>query len=92
VERFFSQAAAKLRDMGYENFIVAGGETSGSVSGALGVTAFRIGPEIAPGVCWVEAVGKRLGLAMKSGNFGDESFFEKAQAMIGSAAHQFGME
>jgi uncharacterized protein YgbK (DUF1537 family) len=82
IENFFRSAAAELRRLGYTNFIVAGGETSGAVSEALGVRAFRIGPEIAPGVCWVEAVDGRLGLAMKSGNFGDESFFRKAQAMI----------
>ncbi|MDR2392286.1 MAG: four-carbon acid sugar kinase family protein [Planctomycetota bacterium] len=82
VEGFFRQVAICLRQSGYVNFIVAGGETAGAVSEALGVRSFRIGPEIAPGVCWVEAVRGRLGLAMKSGNFGDESFFQKAQAMI----------
>jgi uncharacterized protein YgbK (DUF1537 family) len=83
IETFFKGVAIELRRSGYVNYIVAGGETAGAVSEALGVNAFRIGPEIAPGVCWVEAMRDRLGLAMKSGNFGDESFFQKAQAMIG---------
>lgn len=83
VEAFFSSLAGALRREGFANFIVAGGETSGAVSLSLGVSAFRIGAEIAPGVSWVEAIGadRPLWLAMKSGNFGDEKFFEKAQSM-----------
>ena len=82
IETFFRIVAENLLEMGFVNFIVAGGETSGAVAAALGVKAFRIGPQIDPGVSWVEALDRRLGLAMKSGNFGDESFFLKAQAMI----------
>lgn len=81
VETFFSKLAVLLRRDGFANFIVAGGETSGSVSLALNVSAFRIGRRIAPGVSWVEAAGGGLWLAMKSGNFGDEDFFAKAHAM-----------
>ena len=81
VEDFFRKLAALLQRDGFVNFISAGGETSGAVSLALDVDAFRIGPQIAPGVSWVEAVDRPLWLAMKSGNFGDEDFFAKAQAM-----------
>lgn len=61
-------------------FIVAGGETAGAVSQALGVSGFYIGPSIAPGVPWVNALNKPLSLALKSGNFGTEAFFSHAQS------------
>lgn len=61
--------------------IVAGGETSGAVVGRLGVAALRIGRLIAPGVCWAEgttATGRRVALALKSGNFGAADMFSTA--------------
>ncbi len=62
---------------------MAGGETSGAVVSALGVTALRIGPEIDPGVPWTETLGtRRLALALKSGNFGGDDFFTKALGML----------
>ena len=64
---------------GVSRLVVAGGETSGAVVGALDVTALRIGPEIDPGVPWTASVGARpLLLALKSGNFGAPDFFTKA--------------
>jgi 3-dehydrotetronate 4-kinase len=51
----------------------------------LGVESIRIGPQIDPGVPWVESLGDRpLALALKSGNFGEESFFEKAFSVLES--------
>lgn len=79
VERFFGQLAHRLQQSGVQNFIVAGGETSGTVTRSLGVTGFHIGPQIAPGVPWVRSLDGALALALKSGNFGDQRFFEKAQ-------------
>ncbi len=79
VESFFSALASLLKDAGYDHFIVAGGETSGSVVKALGIKAFHIGPQIAPGVPWVRAVECPISLALKSGNFGTEDFFTVAQ-------------
>lgn len=79
VENFFSQLAIKLKEQGICNFIVAGGETSGVVTQSLQVDSFHIGPQITPGVPWVKAVNHNLSLALKSGNFGDETFFTKAQ-------------
>ena len=73
---------------GVGRLVVAGGETSGAVVGALDVTALRIGPEIDPGVPWTASVGaKPLLLALKSGNFGAPDFFTKAfaQAMSSEA-------
>lgn len=75
VEAFFARLAVCLRAAGYDHFIVAGGETSSVICQALKVTGFYIGPQIAPGVPWVRAIGEPLSLALKSGNFGDERFF-----------------
>ena len=64
---------------GVNRLVVAGGETSGAVVGALDVTALRIGREIDPGVPWTASVGgKPMLLALKSGNFGAPDFFTKA--------------
>ncbi|MFA0525092.1 3-oxo-tetronate kinase [Vibrio sp. 10N.222.52.C3] len=82
VEQFFSQLAIKLQQKGVKNFIVAGGETSGVVTQSLAVKGFHIGPQIAPGVPWVRSVEGDLSLALKSGNFGDENFFAKAQSFF----------
>ncbi|MGE6160584.1 3-oxo-tetronate kinase [Aeromonas salmonicida] len=79
VEQCFAQVAVLLREAGVESFIIAGGETSSRITQALGITAFHIGPQIAPGVPWVRATDAPLSLALKSGNFGDETFFSRAQ-------------
>ncbi len=79
VELCFAQVAVQLREAGVESFIIAGGETSSRITQALGIAAFHIGPQIAPGVPWVRATDAPLSLALKSGNFGDETFFSRAQ-------------
>ena len=83
VERAFAGIAKGLAGAGVRRWVVAGGETSGSVVSALGVRALRIGPEIAPGVpCTVSMDEPPLALALKSGNFGGpEFFFEALDAM-----------
>ncbi|MDA0997972.1 MAG: hypothetical protein O2944_07175, partial [Proteobacteria bacterium] len=83
VEHAMGRIAKGLRDQGVSRMVVAGGETSGAVVKALDIKALRIGPEIDPGVPWTEALGgKPLALALKSGNFGGEDFFEKALGML----------
>jgi uncharacterized protein YgbK (DUF1537 family) len=84
LETFFGILAKAARDSGYDSLIVAGGETSGAVVQALGVTEMIVGPEIAPGVPWLRS-GK-LWLALKSGNFGAESFFDDARHMLAGKA------
>ena len=61
-------------------FVVAGGETSGAVTKALGITRLEVGREIAPGVpwCFAESGGHRVAITLKSGNFGAETFFADA--------------
>ncbi|MCE9945720.1 3-oxo-tetronate kinase [Aeromonas rivipollensis] len=79
VEHCFARLAQLLQGAGVDGFIIAGGETSSRITQALGIKAFHIGPQIAPGVPWVRAIDAPLSLALKSGNFGDEDFFDKAQ-------------
>ena len=83
VERVMGAVASGLVASGVRKLVVAGGETSGAVVQALDVKALRIGPEIDPGVPWTEAVGGvPLALALKSGNFGAEDFFQKSLGML----------
>lgn len=79
VESFFANLAKRLVDQGYNKIITAGGETSSIIVQTLSISGFHIGPTIAPGVPWVRAIDKPLSLSLKSGNFGDETFFIKAQ-------------
>ena len=83
VEQTLAEVARRLRDAGFSRYLVAGGETSGAVVAALGVTMLEIGPEIAPGVPWTRSIsGPNLVLALKSGNFGAEDFFLKAWTLL----------
>jgi uncharacterized protein YgbK (DUF1537 family) len=82
VEQCLARVAAGLVEKGVRRLVVAGGETSGAVVKALGVSALRIGPQIDPGVPWTQSIGEpRLALALKSGNFGAVDFFDKALDM-----------
>jgi uncharacterized protein YgbK (DUF1537 family) len=83
VEHALGRIAAQLRAKGVRRFVIAGGETSGAVAQSLGVSRLAVGPQIAPGVPWCASLGEEpVALALKSGNFGGENFFEDA---IGSA-------
>ena len=88
VEEALAAVARGLVDRGVGQLIVAGGETSGAVVKALGITGLRIGPEIDPGVPWTMALrpdasaGQPLALALKSGNFGAPDFFLKAWSYL----------
>ncbi len=88
VEEALAAVAREALRLGIRRFVVAGGETSGAVAGALGVTRLAVGPEIAPGVPWTfaETAGQPVALALKSGNFGGEDFFSRAHAMAEFAA------
>ncbi|MBS1229181.1 MAG: hop [Proteobacteria bacterium] len=89
VEDAFAAIAKGLVGLGVGQLIVAGGETSGAVVKALGVSGLRIGPEIDPGVPWTvgitrDASARPLALALKSGNFGTPDFFLKAWSRLAS--------
>ena len=79
VEETLGKIARGLVAAGVRRLVIAGGETSGAVVGALGVEGLAIGPEIDPGVPWTFSIGEpTLALALKSGNFGAPDFFAKA--------------
>ena len=78
IEQCLARIAAALVDAGVTRLVVAGGETSGAVTQALGVSQLRIGGTIDPGVPWTRVEGRSLWLALKSGNFGTDDFFSKA--------------
>ena len=82
VEDALARVARGLVERGVRRLVVAGGESSGAVVQALGVTALAIGRQIDPGVPWTVASGSDapLALALKSGNFGGEDFFLRAFA------------
>ena len=48
IEAALAEIAAGLVEIGVRRLIIAGGETSGAAVDRLGVSAFRLGPEIAP--------------------------------------------
>ncbi len=87
VEATLSACAVAARDKGARRLIVAGGETSGAVTKALGVTQLDIGTEIAPGVPWTycQSGEHQIALTLKSGNFGTETFFTDAQEKLAAA-------
>jgi 3-dehydrotetronate 4-kinase len=80
LEQTLAAVAAGLVRAGVRQLVVAGGETSGACVQALGIEQMQIGPQIDPGVPWCAAryQGAPLHVALKSGNFGAENFFEKA--------------
>lgn len=84
VEAALAGIAVAARNRGIRRFVVAGGETSGAVTKALGVTQLDIGAEIAPGVPWTycESDGHQIALTLKSGNFGAETFFADALSKL----------
>ncbi|HWK68203.1 MAG TPA: 3-oxo-tetronate kinase [Rhizobiaceae bacterium] len=86
IEEFFARTAPALVEAGIRRLVSAGGETSGAVVGGLGCSALEVGPEIDPGVPMLRVTGSDLVLALKSGNFGSEDFFEKAIHMMAETA------
>ena len=83
VEEALARIAKGMVAAGVRKLVVAGGETSGAVVGALGIRSLRIGPQIDPGVPWTESLdAEPIALALKSGNFGSTDFFSKALAQL----------
>jgi uncharacterized protein YgbK (DUF1537 family) len=78
LEGLFAETARRLVDRGVTRVVVAGGETSGAVAQALDLDGLTIGPEISPGVPVLVSDERGVALALKSGNFGGEDFFDEA--------------
>ena len=84
IEHALAEITSGLVALGVRRLAIAGGETSGAAVDRLGVSAFRLGPEIAPGVPLMRTVGRKGGelqMALKSGNFGGRDFFTRALSM-----------
>jgi uncharacterized protein YgbK (DUF1537 family) len=78
IEAIMAGVAKALLAARINRLVVGGGETSGAVVSALGISQLRIGPEIDPGVPALATDGNTLGLVLKSGNFGTDDFYAKA--------------
>ncbi|MFD7688381.1 3-oxo-tetronate kinase [Streptomyces sp. NPDC059781] len=80
VEELLGTLASHLVERGVRRLLVAGGETSGAVTTALGVRAVLVGEEADPGVPWTYAATRSgdLALMLKSGNFGAPDLFTRA--------------
>jgi uncharacterized protein YgbK (DUF1537 family) len=79
IERTMAELGALAERAGFDRIVVAGGETSGAVMLRLGYDAYYIGRSIAPGVPEMTPIdNNRLKIVLKSGNFGQEDFFERA--------------
>lgn len=87
LDGLFAETAKLAVAGGVGRLVVAGGETSGAVMGALDIDAVSIGPEIDPGVPALTTLkAPPLALALKSGNFGSPDFFAKALRALGGNA------
>ena len=78
---FEAIAATVYAETGNRRYVVAGGETSDSVSRGLGVRTMHIWQEIEAGVPLMTAVnrqGEELLLVLKSGSFGTPVFLRRA--------------
>ena len=84
VEAALADCARVAVTAGARRIVVTGGETAGAVTGALGLARLELGPEIAPGVpvCYFTRRGDTHAIALKSGNFGAETFFSDALAVL----------
>ncbi len=87
IENFFELLSKKLVKDNFGTFISAGGETSGAVIKGLGVEELKIGEEISHGVpaLWSPHSNgnKPISITLKSGNFGQTDFFERALKVFG---------
>lgn len=74
--------AVRAVEAGFTRIIAAGGETSGAVTKGLSFTSYWMGESVAPGVPVMVPVERPdIRLILKSGNFGQEDFFERALAL-----------
>ena len=84
VEQALAAIARGLVELGVQQMVVAGGETSGACVQALSIEQLQIGPQIDPGVPWCHAhtpMGS-VHITLKSGNFGTDDFFTKAFSFL----------
>lgn len=85
-EKALAACARAFVEQGMRRLIVAGGETSGSVTNALGIRTFDVGSPLSPGVAWAGArdtEGRELAVLLKSGSLGAVDIFTEAWAGLG---------
>jgi uncharacterized protein YgbK (DUF1537 family) len=79
VESALGSIAKGLHAAGARCFVAAGGETSAAVVEALSIDTLDLAGDIEPGVPWMHTdTDPKVFVALKSGNFGTDAFFEKA--------------
>ncbi|MGR6919871.1 3-oxo-tetronate kinase [[Actinomadura] parvosata] len=80
LEAALAAVAARAAELGAGRIVVAGGETSGAVVNALGVSGAVVGAEADRGVPWLHPTGRetRPALLLKSGNFGRPDLLVRA--------------
>ncbi|WP_417564129.1 3-oxo-tetronate kinase [Microbacterium sp.] len=81
IERALGSLASALVDSGINRLIVAGGESSGSVTRALGIHSFDVSPPLSPGTAWARGrtnTGQAVDLLLKSGSLGTKEIFVEA--------------
>ena len=72
-------ARTAVADLRVRRLLLAGGETSGAVTAALGIRRLAVGPSVAPGVPWLlGGENPAVAVLLKSGNFGPVDLFETA--------------
>lgn len=82
LEKTIAEIAEKAAVDGVTRIIVAGGETSGAVMKKLSFNSYYISDSVAPGVpIMIPTANRGVRLVLKSGNFGQEDFFERALRM-----------
>ena len=80
-ERVIGRIAQGLAGLGVRRFVVAGGETSGAVLEALGVTALAAGPYEGPGTARAATLGPvPMSFYLKPGKLGTIDMLETALA------------
>ena len=84
VEQALAAIARGLVELGVQQMVVAGGETSGACVQALAIEQLQLGPQIDPGVPWCHAYTPMgsMHITLKSGNFGTDDFFTKAFSFL----------
>ncbi len=86
-ENTSAELAKRAVDAGFTRIVIAGGDTSSAVAQKLGFDGFEIGESVAPGVpVMMPLSNKNVRIVLKSGNFGQEDFFERALNLTKSLA------
>ena len=92
-DSLLGEAAKILYELGVRKLVVAGGETSGQVFGALGIRQVEVGSfdDLSGGYCFSKTPGP-LAMVVKAGGLGNATFFEYALERMRRSEHLGGVE